>query len=128
MTEQPTPPIPPGIPVPEVAPVAVVARKGSKLEQLHDLYYALKAEKDEADKKYKAVCDAIKVEVTSANAEARRFSLSSKSGDRPALNVSYTESNRFDSTRFKKEHPDVYVGYLKPSASWSIRPAGSDGE
>lgn len=107
-------------------PVALVARKGSKLEQLHDLYYTLQAEKAEAEKRFKAVCDAIKLEVTSTNPEARRFELGSKNEGLRPLRVTYTESQRFDSTRFRKEHPDTYVGYLKTSASWTIRPAGSD--
>lgn len=126
MTAEQIAPVPPNAVT--AGPIAVTPRKGSKLEQLHALYYQLQAEKVEAEKRFKAVCDAIKLEVTQTDPNGRRFELVSKAGDALPLRVTYTESQRFDSTRFKKEHPETYVSYLKPSASWSIRPAGSAGE
>lgn len=127
MTTQPIPyPVAqpaPEPPAPEPAPLTVTAPPDSRLAQLQALFVSTKAAADEATKQHKAITDAIKVELTALNENERRFELT-PAGDCPTLRVTYTVSNRFDSTRFKRDQPAVYETYLKPTGSWSIK-AGS---
>lgn len=130
MTEQPAETAPetaPPSPVQAPAAQTVVPRKGTRLDQLHAVYLDLHAKKDEIEKQFKAAADAIKVELNTLDPEQRRFELQGRDGRRP-LTLRYSESSRFDSTRFKREHPEAYVSYLKPpSGSWTLQPAKDGG-
>lgn len=121
MTEQTTPQafVPPPV---EPPPVMVQAPEGTRLEQLHATYATAKAEADDAAKRLKAVTDAIKLELTQAAPEGTaKIDLTGPAG--PALRLSWTESTRFDSTRFKADHPDAFATYSKTSGTWRLAPA-----
>lgn len=116
----------PEIPVPEPAPFQVAPRSNSRLAQLHATYYELKAAVDAATERFKAVSDAIKVELNQAAPDSRRVDLVGKSG--PPLRLGYSESWRVDSTRLKREAPEVYVAYAKKSGSWRLAPVRGGAE
>ncbi|MCW2496073.1 hypothetical protein [Jatrophihabitans sp.] len=100
---------------------AVVKPRGrSKLDQLAGLYDAVKAEKDEAEKKLKAITDAIKVELTEAAPGETSIDLVSESLAKP-LRLMAVTSYRIDSTKLKEEHPEIYTAYAKPSTAWTLR-------
>lgn len=116
-------------PVVEAQPRAVQPKSNSRLAQLHAAYADAKAAVDAADKALKAITDAIKVELTAVDANERRFELLPAKGvaARP-LQLTYVESWRLDSTRMKKENPELYVTYAKKSGSWRLAPAKGAGE
>lgn len=118
MTSQPDHPLHAAI---EQPPVAVDSGSDERLAQLHSLYADLRAKSDAAAKELKVVTDAIKVELTSRDAEARRFTLVGEHG--PALALTYSTRWTLDSKRMKAEHPELYVQFAKQSGSWSLRPA-----
>jgi len=99
-------------------PTIVIPAEGSKLEQLHAQYADAKAQADDATARLKDITDGIKAELSAAHPEQRRVELRTGSG--PALGLTYVETWRFDSTRFKKEHPVEYVTYAKQSGSWRL--------
>lgn len=128
------PPIPadllPGTPEPEPvappvepAPLTVAAEPESRLEQLHALYPVLKAQAEDAAQKFKAVTDAIKLELTALSPEEKRFELTS-SAEAPPLRLTWSVSRRIDSARLKREQPGIFEAYVKPSGSWTLK-AGS---
>lgn len=113
----------------EPQPRAVQPRANSRLAQLHAAYADAKAAVDAAGEALKAITDAIKVELTAVDPNERRFELLPANGvaARP-LQLTYVESWRLDSTRMKKENPELYVTYAKKSGSWRLAPAkGSQG-
>lgn len=107
-------------------PFTVVPPADSRLEQLHAQYATAKAEADRANEILDAIKDAIKLEVTQLAPDGeQKIDLRSEHG--PALRLAYSETWRFDSTRFKKDNPEAYVRYAKKSGSWSLRTvAGGD--
>lgn len=114
------PPVPP-----TNQPHIVVAETGTRLEQLHASYTDLKAQADEAAKRYRAVTDAIKAELAAAEPNQERVELRSPVG--PPLRMAYVERWTFDSKRLKAERPDLYVTYAVKGGSWQLRTvAGSD--
>lgn len=119
---------------PETAPIEaqprqVQPRANSRLAQLHAAYADAKATVDAAAEQLKAITDAIKLELTSVDAEERRFELVPANGvtARP-LQLTYVESWRLDSTRMKREQPETYVQYAKKSGSWRLAEAKGNGE
>lgn len=95
---------------------------GSRLEQLHAAYFAAKAESKDAESKLKAATDALKLELTTAAPGAPKVGLAGSAG--APLFLSYGETWRFDSKKFKADDPLTYVRYAKKSGSWTLR-AGS---
>lgn len=112
-------------PVIDPAPVLVTPKANSRLEQLHALYADAKAAADDADEKLKAITDGIKAELTRAAPEQPRIELTGQAG--PPLRLSYSETWRFDSRRFKSEDPATYVRYAKKSGSWTLKVASQGG-
>lgn len=98
--------------------VQVRPEGGSRLEHLHAEYAEAKAAADTAASRLKSLTDAIKVELTEAAPGAGRIQLVSEYG--PALGLTYTESWRIDTPRFKAEQPELYVAYAKKSGSWRL--------
>lgn len=116
-------------PTVETPPRQVQPRSNSRLAQLHASYAAAKAAADEANAALKAVTDAIKLEVTSVDANARRFELLPANGvEAPALRLTYTESWRVDAKKLKRDDPETYVRYATKSGSWRLAPARAGGE
>lgn len=107
----------------ERPPLTVQPRSNSRLAQLHAAYADTKAAVDDATEQLKAITDAIKLELTQLDANERRFELVPARGiaARP-LQLTYVESWRLDSTRMKKEEPEVYVRFAKKSGSWRLAP------
>jgi hypothetical protein len=104
---------------PEPKPVAITPQADTRLEQLHAMYETTKAAKDEAEKAHQAVVDAIKSEISSQLPEgATSATLTGQAG--PPLAMSYVETWRFDSKRFKADDPHTYVRYAKKSGSWKL--------
>ena len=110
-------------PAPEPAPLTVTPEPGSRLEQLQGAYATAKAESDAATKRLKAITDALKVELTSLDANERRFELAARDGVRP-IRLTYVESWRINSTKLKAEAPDAYLRFAEKSGSWRLA-AGS---
>lgn len=105
----------------QTGPVVVTPQAGTKLEQLHALYGQTKAEADEAAKRFGAVKDALKVELTTLAPDQPKVELHTP-GIRP-LALTYSTSRRFDSTRFKKDHPALADQYVKESGTWTLAEA-----
>lgn len=126
MTTQPaTDPAAAEAPIVEPSPVEVDSGSDEKLAQLHAMYADLKAAADDATSKLKAVTDAIKLELTSRDQDARRFTLTGESG--PALALTHSTSWRLDSRALKRDEPETWVRYAKQSGSWTLRVAGPAG-
>jgi hypothetical protein len=107
---------------PEPKPVQITPQADTRLEQLHALYETTKARKDEAEKAHQAVVDAIKAEVSSQLPDgATSATLSGNAG--PTLAMTYVETWRFDSKRFKADDPHTYVRYAKKSGGWKLEKA-----
>lgn len=128
------------IPQPEVtpAPHVVVASEGTRLEQLHAQFEEAKAAKDEAEKRFKAVTDGIKAELSTAEPGQGKVELRSPVG--PPLRMTYVEAMRFDSKRLKADAVAaaqrgdqslalLYATYATQTGSWQLRAvSGSDAE
>lgn len=109
---------------PETQPPSaqVVAPPDSRLQQLQASYPELKARAKAAAAALKDCTDAIKLELTTAAPGASRVDLVGGQFG-PALQLTYSESWRIDSTRLKEEQPALYVTYAKKSGSWSLAEA-----
>lgn len=106
---------------PTTETVKVEPTPGSRLEQMHAAYADAKAAADDATEKLKAITDAIKLELSQAAPEgATKVDLV---GPGPSLRLSWSETWRFDSRRFKAEDPETYVRYAKKSGAWTLRAA-----
>lgn len=122
MTNQPTTD---QAPVIEPSPLIVESSSSDRLSQLHAMYAGVKAKADAAAAELKVVTDAIKLELTTLDPNARRFTLTGEDG--PALALTYSTSWRLDSKKLKVDDPETYVRYAKQSGSWSLRPASNVG-
>lgn len=102
----------------------VAAAATERLSQLHAAYPAAKAEADAAAERLKGITDGIKAELAAAAPEgALKIALTGSDG--PALQLSYAETARFDSKRFKREDPETYVRYALFGGSWTLKPVRS---
>ena len=108
------------------SPYVVTPNPGTRLEQLQAAYADAKAAADEAAERLKLITDGIKAALVEAAPEGQmKIGLSGVFG--PALQLTYSESWRVDSTKLKAEDPVTYVRYAKKSGSWSLRQVGSAG-
>lgn len=99
---------------------AVAAGRGSRLEQLAEAYAVAKPAADAAKEQLDAITDAIKLELTMAAPGALRVDFTAPCLA-ATLRLASKTSWRLDSTRLKKEAPEVYVRYAKQSAYWELR-------
>lgn len=76
-------------------------KKLERRKEISELEKKLESEKKQIEQEIKIYME------DAEKAESNRFSVTWKS----------IEANRFDSGRFKKEHPDIYAEYLKTSTS-----------
>lgn len=76
-------------------------KKLERRKEISELEKKLESEKKQIEQEIKIYME------DAEKAESNRFSVTWKS----------IEANRFDSGRFKKEHPDIYIEYLKTSTS-----------
>lgn len=102
-------------------PVLVQPDTGSRLEQLHARYAEVKAAADAANEQLKAVTDGIKAELAQAAPGQPKIELTGASG--PALRLTYSETWRFDSRKFKAVDPETYVRFAKKTGSWTLKAA-----
>ncbi|WAL67094.1 hypothetical protein ORV05_04720 [Amycolatopsis cynarae] len=108
---------------PAEPPVAFVAPPpGTRLSELLARYDELKDRRDALEAELKDLTESIKVEAAQTNPGATRLELSSPGLQTP-LRMSYVETWRFDSTRFKKDDPHTYVRYAKKSSTWKLERA-----
>lgn len=112
MTETPQPLAEPGI---------VLARPGTRLEQLLASYEGAKAAAEEARSRYEALTDAIKAELAASAPEGTTEMILAGSPALPRLRMSWKRPWRFDSKRFKAEHPKLYVRYETRGGHWELR-------
>jgi hypothetical protein len=109
-------------PAAEPKPVQITPQADTRLEQLHALYEAKKAAKDQAETELKAVTDAIKREMYELLPEgATSATITGQAG--PTLAMTYVETWRFDSKRFKADDPHTYVRYANKSGTWKLEKA-----
>ena len=110
MTEQPT--------AQQVVPIA--ATSTPRLAQLHAAYDEAQAAYDAAASHFEAIKTGIKAELAALAPEgSTRIGLTGEHG--PGLSLTYAESWRLDSRKMKREDPETYVRYAKPSGSWTLR-------
>lgn len=101
---------------PSAAPV-VRPEVGSRLDALAAQYAVLKPKLDELTELLKTVTDAIKTEMAGTGAETTLLASPHLSN---LLRLQLVASWRLDSTRLKKEHPELWVTYAKKSHSWRL--------
>lgn len=101
----------------------VSPEEGSRLAILHAAYANAKAKADSAVKELKAITDGLKLEITQNAGDCLdlRYRLSGPGG--PALALTWVVSNRLDTTRIKRELPDVAEQYTTASGAWQLREA-----
>lgn len=97
----------------------VPSTANERLSQLHAAYASAKAESDEASARLKLITDGIKSELQTLAPGEEKLTLSGDDG--PTMTLVCTSTARFDSTRFKREHPEEYVRYAKFSDSWTLK-------
>lgn len=107
---------PPPSPAPTVRP-----EPESRLEQLTARYDRAKAEEKAAKQAAEEITSAIKAELARLHPGATEVLLSSPFLAAP-LQLQAVTSWRFDSTRCKAEHPEVYAAFAKQSTSWRLAP------
>ncbi|MFT4081152.1 MAG: hypothetical protein QM638_01070 [Nocardioides sp.] len=103
-----------------------------RLAQLHAQYAELKAQADEAAKRYKACTDAIKLELQqragpghdAGAAQPRRIALTGVAG--PSLSLAYVERWTIDSRKLKAEDPVTYVRYARKGGAWTLKAVSAD--
>lgn len=117
----PNPTALPTQPPPPVPPTTVTPPPDSRLDQLAAEYAALKPLADEYAERLKTITDGIKAELTTAAPGATSIVLSSSYLSRP-LRLQAVTRMQFDSTRLKKEHPEVWQLFAKASTSWRLAP------
>lgn len=78
----------------------------SKIEELKELEALIKEAQEEAE----ALKEEIKAEMTKQNTEQMKVG-------RYVVHWSVVSTDRFDSTVFKKVHPDIYNMYIKNTVS-----------
>lgn len=99
---------------------AVVKPRGrSRLEQFAALYDEAHAEKEAAEKKLKAITDAIKIELTNAAPGETSVDLVSDALIKP-LRLLQVTSWRIDTATMKAEEPELYVRFAKQSSTWKL--------
>lgn len=101
--------------------VDVSQAEGDRLTALYLAYPDAKAKADAAAAELKAITDGIKVELTNRAPQGTAKLELRGTGGTP-LRLAWQVTNRFDTTRFRKEQPAVYDSYKKPSGSWVLAP------
>lgn len=101
--------------------VPVTAAPGSRLEELLASYESAKAAAQEAADRFEAITDAIKNEMTAAAPNGTTVITLSGAPGLPQLKMTWKRPWRFDSKRFKAEHPRMYVQYEKQGGNWELR-------
>jgi len=109
MTEQPRPPR-----------VTVEAEPGSRMESLLAAYESAKAEAQEANDRFDAICEALKAEGCAAVPGSSALLLAGAPG-LPKLRLTWHAPWRFDSKRFRRDHPRLYVQYEVRGGHWELR-------
>lgn len=104
----------------------VIAQSGTRLEQLHAQYEEAKAAADEATARLKFITDGIKTELVSSTPDQPKLELRGGEGAARPLQLTWVESWRVDSTRLKRENPEVYVRYAVKGGSWRLSVARGD--
>jgi len=105
-------------PVVVVEPQDDPATGTSRLIELRGRYAAAKQAADAAAETLKTATNKLKSALTEASGGAYRVTLKVE-GFKP-LNLTYVESWRINTKRFKAEQPAVYVEYAERSGSWRL--------
>lgn len=102
-------------------PVLVAAPPGSRLEQLLASYESAKAAAEEAKARFEAITDAVKAELAAAAPPGTTEMLLAGPPGLPRLRMSWKRPYRFDTKRFREEHPKMYVRYEVRGGHWELR-------
>jgi hypothetical protein len=110
--------------VPDLPPqppkkVTVEVVPGSRLESLLAQRETAKAALDAAEEQMRAIKDGVTAELTARYPGTGAFDIPAAPGREPLI-LRHSAPNRFDTRRFKYEHPDVYSNYLTPSPRWTL--------
>lgn len=101
-------------------PVRVAAEAGSRLAQLHAERATLAPAVKAGTERLKEINDAIKVELVTARPDADEMVLTTP-GVEKGLRLYAKATSRFDSTRFKADHPDTHEAYTNRGVAWELR-------
>lgn len=101
-------------------PPTVRPEPESRLDQLTARYDQAKAAEKAAKAAAEEITTAIKAELARLHPGATEVLLSSPHLAAP-LQLQAVTSWRFDTTRCKAEHPQVYAAFAKQSTSWTLR-------
>ncbi len=103
-------------------PVQLTASPGTRLEELLAAYETAKAAKEEAVARFDAITDALKAEMaTAAPQGSTDITLSGQSPGLPRLHLMWTRPYRFETKRFRADHPGLYVRYEVRGGQWGLR-------
>lgn len=125
-TSPPNPDIPVGDNLLPDGTLAVPAdtQQDRTLYELARAYDEAKAVRDDAEKKLKAVTDALKSVLTSAHvkhdgAPHTRYLITSRNLTAPLV-LNWVTANRFNVRRFSEIYPDTYSEFTEVTGSWRL--------
>lgn len=98
----------------------LTAVPGSRLEELLAGYESAKAAAEDAKSRLDALTAALKNEMAAA-APAGSTDVTLGAPGLPRLRLSWKAPWRFDSKRFKADHPELYVRYEVRGGHWDLR-------
>lgn len=104
-------------------PVQLAAAAGSREEELLASYDSAKAALEDAKARFEAVTSALKNEMAATAPPGSTDIVLSGQPGLPRLRLRWKMPYRFDSKRFKAEHPEIYVRYEVQGGNWELRAA-----
>jgi hypothetical protein len=99
----------------------VVVQPGTRLEALYAQYDELESAAKNASARFEDLKTAIKAELSTTVSAGTTAISGDCASVGLTLELSYVESWRLDTNRFKEEHPGLYVAYAKKSGSWTLK-------
>ena len=109
----------PDLPPPPPAKITVEVEPGSRLEDLLGQRTAAKANLDAAEQHMRTIKDGITAELTSRHPGVGAFDIPAAPG-RPLLILRHSAPRYFDAKWFKRDRPDLYETYRRPSPRWTL--------
>lgn len=104
--------------------VQLTAAPGTRMEELLASFESAKAARDDAKARYEAVAGALKAEMAAAAPPgSTSITVSGQTPGLPRLRLIWTRPYRFNTERFRTEHPALYVRYEIRGGQWSLRSA-----
>lgn len=104
--------------------VQLTALGGTRLEELLAGYESAKAAFEDAKSRLDALTAALRNEMTASAPKGTATVVLSGAPGLPRLRLSWKAPWRFDSKRFKADHPELYVRYEVRGGHWELRADG----